>query len=62
MGEATSAEVAAAVARLDRSQGGRSLPVGWQTRLAPRYIWGSLPPSKDDAVRVIVLPLDERPA
>lgn len=59
-GVVTSGELAAAVARLDRSRGGRSAPVRWQTRLAPHWLWFRRPPAKDDPVRVVVLVIDER--
>lgn len=61
-GEVTSAEIAAALERTDRTRGGHSLPVRWQTLLAPHWLWFSQPPAKDSPIRVLVLPIDERPA
>lgn len=61
-GEATSGEVRAALAKLERSEGGTSLPVRWQTARAPQHLWFRCPPSKDEPIRVLVVPLDERPA
>jgi hypothetical protein len=61
-GEVTTAELHAAVARLDRSQGGQRPPVRWQTRKAPRWLWHSCPPDKEQPVRVVMLQIDEWPA
>lgn len=58
-GEVTTAEVAAAVARLDRSQGGRAAVVRWMTPKAPSWLWRSCPPDKEQGVRVVVLVIDE---
>lgn len=57
-GEVTTSEVQAAFARCDRSQGGVTPRVGWITPRAPGHLWRRCPPSKEEGVRVLVLPID----
>jgi hypothetical protein len=60
-GEVSSAEIAAALARIDRTQGGSAPRVSWQTEKAPQWLWSSTPPSKDSPRRVLVIPVDGDP-
>lgn len=57
-GEVTSGEIAAALARIDRSKGGTTPRVSWQTPNAPAWLWSATPPAKDAPRRVLIIPVD----